>query len=329
MNRLPALNELLEDVLSQDYAPLEIIVVEQSTNGLPQDLDKLNRLEQDPRLTILRTHPQGGARARNIGVRTARGEVVLLIDDDDRPEGPHWVSAHMRNYEDPNCLGVTGRHKLHGDDDRCPYPWKRMAYRRCQAFSRLLKLPQTYVRQTQRKVPVDSIHGTNGSVRRSVIDRFGGWDEDTRIEDEASFAYRAQKLKKTSEYFAFDPLPVVVRGLDIPGGLNKRYMSASAFAERFMDFVHVIVARYFPLRVLLLYPLYVAAGAFWTCSWIWTDSQRHAQLYQKIAATASLPFILPSQAIRGLMRVLRAKPKDNDRGSHLHIAHPPPQNNAP
>ncbi len=307
-NRVGALCDLLDVVLRQRGPLHEVVVVEQSASMTDEERQRLRSFGQDPRVRILEFgRPLGGARARNEGVLAASGDVVLLVDDDDLPVGDGWVMAHARHYRDPNCLGVSGRH-VREVGERVPYRWPERAYRRCLMFSPWLRLPWTYVRLDRPKRPVAELHGTNASLRRSAMDRFGGWDEDTTIEDEASFCYRLQRLKRPEEFLCFDPEPVVVRRQDLRGGLNKRFLTARDYFGRLLDFVHRIVARYHRRRVFLLYPLYVGAAYAWTADWVLNDSLRYRTRWRQVAALVALLFQCPILVGQALVRARHRSP---------------------
>lgn len=306
-NRVGLLCRLLDALLAQDHPSFEVVVVEQSIDVGAADAARLAELERDARVRVLRRPPLGGARARNVGAGAARGDILLFIDDDDMPEGSGWIAAHAAQYGDPNCLGVTGRH-VHRPGEQVPYANPERAGRRCLRFSPLLRLPWTYVRLDHRVVGVDCVHGTNGSIRRSCLDRFGGWDEDTRIEDEASFGFRARRGRRPGEYLAFDPTPVVVRGQDAGGGLGKRFMTAGDYYERLLVFCRRIVGRYHPWRVRLLFPLYLVALWGWTVDWLVNESLGHPTTLRRAAAAFALLVTLPLRGLRSLVR---------DRGSGL------------
>ncbi len=301
-NRVGALCELLEQVLRQRGPLLEVIVVEQSTSVTDEERERLRFFQRDPRVRFLEfQRPLGGARARNEGALAARGDILLFVDDDDLPVGEGWLEAHARHYRDANCLGVSGRH-VHRLDEDVPYRWRERARRRCLRFSPWLRLPWTYVRLDRPKRPVDQLHGTNASVRRSAVKRFGGWDEDAPIEDEASFCYRLQRFKRPEEYLCFDPEPVVLRRLDLPGGLNKRFLTARDYFRRLLDFVHRVVARYHRCRVALLYPLYLGAVYGWTADWVLNDSRRYRTRCRRIAALCGVLCMLPILVAQALIR---------------------------
>ncbi|MBS1123590.1 MAG: glycosyl transferase family 2 [Deltaproteobacteria bacterium] len=296
-NRLPSLVELLEILLAQAHDAFEIVVVDQSTERPEAATRRLAELGADPRLRFMRYAPLGGARARNIGVAAARGAVVVLLDDDDLPIGTDWLTKLELPFSDPACLGVTCRH-LWREDDRPSALYRVFARRRCMRFSPVLKTPSTYCRLDEPVRPVDYVHGTGGAIRRSAFERFGGWDNDTPIEDELSFSLRVAAGKRDDEYFAFVPEPCLQRGLDVGGGLGKRLLSSGAFFGKFMTFVHRILGRYRPWRVRLLYPLYVVAGAVFVIDWIWNDSRRYQTALGRLGGSATFLLLLPLHAAR-------------------------------
>lgn len=303
-NRVPSLCRLLEALLSQRWRTLEIVVVEQSTRVPPEAAARLADLARDPRVVIVHRPPLGGAAARNVGVEHARGEVLLFIDDDDMPAGDDWVSLHMLALEDSLCLGVSGRH-VHNDDPHHRYSPLLAAVTRTLSYDPILKISLTYVQHDRRCIPVDAIHGTNASLRRSAWERFGGWDEDTAIEDEVSFCFRALRLKRPEEYFAYDPRPVMLRNRDVAGGLGKRSMSVGTFFGHYLDYVHRIIGRYYPMRVVLMYPLYLLVSYFMAVGSIWKHSRRYVSLPARLWAAVSLLVGLPALLAAALFRVLQ------------------------
>lgn len=322
--RIPTLLALLDQLLAQDHPSYEIVVVEQTVEVAPEHAARLAELERDPRLRVLRHPPLGGARARNVGAEAARGEILLFIDDDDAPHGTGWIAAHVACYDDPACLGVNGRH-VHHPDERPPYRDLARAARRCQRFSPVLRLPWTYVRIDQPVRPVDAIHGTNGSIRRVAFERFGGWDTDTRIEDEASFGFRAARGMRPGEYFCFDPRPLVVRGQDVGEGLAKRFMTPGQYFDRFFEFALRIVGRYHPARIRALFPLYVVAVWIRTIDWMLDDARARFTVPRAIGAAAWLGVTAPVRAVRVLLRTGFGAPTDSGTGSPARSPAPAPR----
>ncbi len=300
--RVRALCELLEILLAQDHPSFEIVVVEQSSGVAHDDATRLATLARDPRVRVIDRPPLGGARARNVGVEHARGELLVFIDDDDLPDSLDFLTAIERPFvEDPRCLGVTCRH-LWGD----PVPtstYRFFAQRRCMRFSKLLRFPYTYARHDRPVRGVDYVHGTGGALRRTVLARHGGWDEDTPVEDESSLGIRISRGLAPGEYLAFDPRARLRRRMDLDGGLDKRGLTTGRYYRKLMTFVHRVLGRYHPVRTRLLYPLHVIAALWWTVAWIWLESKRHSTRGRRVGATAALALAAPWHVVAMLLWV--------------------------
>lgn len=80
-DRETTIAEAVQSVLSQDYDPLEVIVVDDGSRD--DTLGILGKLT-DPRVMVLRNDGASGpSGARNFGVRHARGEWIAFQDSDD------------------------------------------------------------------------------------------------------------------------------------------------------------------------------------------------------------------------------------------------------
>jgi glycosyltransferase involved in cell wall biosynthesis len=252
--RLPQLVELVSRLLQQEYPRFEIVVIEQSTLERESYRDALTALSSDPRVRILEYSVLGAGGARNEAARQARGDIVLFLDDDDLPLHRNWISAHAANYSDPHCIAVSGRHVLDENIDAANYDTPKN-HRLCLRYS-WLKLPRGRTYHGQRILGVTQVAGTNASIRRSAIERVGGWD-DERDHDEDSFNFRFARVKHREEYFAYDPRPAILRRLDVPGGLGRRQQGIPERLRAELRFFHVVIRRYFPVRFWMLYPLYL------------------------------------------------------------------------
>jgi glycosyltransferase involved in cell wall biosynthesis len=290
-NRLPALCELIERLQRQDHPDFEIVVVEQSTRREPSDEARLAALAADPRLRVLRYPPLGGPRARNEGARAARGAILVFIDDDDLPERDDWLSTHERNFDDPACLAVTGRLVVPGGREP-PYADMARARARILTFGPL-KWQRVYARADIR-TRCESAMGGNAAWRRSTLARFGLWDECTPIEDEPSLCYRVQAGKRAEEYFLFDPEARMIRRLDIPGGMDKRRLSAAGYGHKVFTFLHNVVGHYFPLRFVALYPAYVGLVTVQVMDWLFDDARARRSAVGRALTAAGFCLSLPA-----------------------------------
>lgn len=252
--RLPQLFELVASVQKQEYPRFEIVIIEQSESERESYRARLTELAQDPRVRILEYSALGAGGARNEAARQSRGEIVLFIDDDDLPLGAGWIGAHAANFADPNCVAVSGRHVLEDGGERASHDTPRNR-RLCLRYS-WLKMPRGRTFHGARITGVTQVAGTNASIRKSAIQRAGGWDPEPD-HDEDSFNFRFARIKKPGEYFVYDPLPAILRRLDIAGGLGRRQARVLDRVRAELRFSHHVIRRYFPVRFWALYPIYV------------------------------------------------------------------------
>lgn len=77
-NRLPALRENFGSLRELDGVSQIVVVVDGSTDGSAEWLQSLD----DPRLELINQRQQGSPAARNAGVARARGDWILMVEDD-------------------------------------------------------------------------------------------------------------------------------------------------------------------------------------------------------------------------------------------------------
>lgn len=97
-NRAEWLKRVIESLLNQTYQDFEIIVVDDGsvdgTESLIRDV-----MKNAPReLVYIRQENQGPATARNAGIKHAKGELILFIDDDVLP-APNLLEEHISGHQ--------------------------------------------------------------------------------------------------------------------------------------------------------------------------------------------------------------------------------------
>jgi glycosyltransferase involved in cell wall biosynthesis len=279
MNRPQALLDLLDALCNQNFRPFEIVVVDQSASipdffkhGCSKLLPGVSAIKmyENGRTTLFegsvdgidihfhRYPPLGGPGARNKGVELSTGEILVFIDDDDLPVGEDWLGKHVEIHtRRPELVGLSGRqvHKIH---EKCPYlpfiqpmlPFFVMQYS-------FLKTPYTFARFDKSVEPVSWIHGTNASIKRTWVEKAGGWDTSVRNQDEHSFAFKLARLISANEKLRFDHTIVALRRTDIPGGMGKRLFSIRREIANQWAFFKRVIGRYYPVRFVLLFPVYL------------------------------------------------------------------------
>lgn len=158
-----------------DHPPKETIVV---ADG---DTDGSWRIAEEQGLKVLRLPTSGGpARARNIGARSAEGDILFFVDADVTipPDAIHQVAAGFQNDQD--VAAVFGSY----DDE----PFEK------SFLSQYKNLLHHYVHQTAHEQASTFWSGC-GAIRRDVFLKMGGFDESYRypsVED-IEFGYRLKK----------------------------------------------------------------------------------------------------------------------------------------
>lgn len=99
-NRSTLLQETLQSIVSQDYRPLQIIIVDDaSTDDTSTVVEEWIARHPDVDLQYERQEKAGGPAARNRGARRATGEFIIFMDDDD-VYADGFLSAHVQTLRD-------------------------------------------------------------------------------------------------------------------------------------------------------------------------------------------------------------------------------------
>jgi GT2 family glycosyltransferase len=143
----------------------EVIVVDNSDQAL-----ELQGVNGPLQLRLFREHEEGAAVARNLGLRSARGQVVLFLGDDTPPASAdllrRHVELHQRSPDD--SYAVLGR-----------IDWDPAI--ETDAFIRWLTRAgfQSAFEGLEPGPVSPALHfiSSHASVKRSLLDRVGGFDE--------------------------------------------------------------------------------------------------------------------------------------------------------
>jgi glycosyltransferase involved in cell wall biosynthesis len=157
--RLHLLNQCLSSVRQLRYPRYEVIVVESASAGADVVADRYcARYVAEPK--------PGLSRARNVGARHARGDIVAFLDDDTTVD-PLWLGAIVNEFADSSVMAVGGQvlPKTGGTD-----AWSfRRSERRVVAHTDKDWFEVTNFGGVG--------NGPNIAVRRSAFDVWPGFDE--------------------------------------------------------------------------------------------------------------------------------------------------------
>jgi glycosyltransferase involved in cell wall biosynthesis len=185
-NRLEELRKVVDAVQGQARPPgteLEIVIVDDgSSDGTSDWLVERGRGSD---FRVFRQPNSGPARARNLGVEKASGEIILFLGDDTEPQ-PAWLVAHLeqhRLFGGKRPLAVLGYTSFASDLDS---PFQRYINEYGAQFGyQLIDGPCD--------VPFNFFYTSNISISRDELVRLGGFREDfpAAAWEDIELAYRA------------------------------------------------------------------------------------------------------------------------------------------
>jgi peptidoglycan/xylan/chitin deacetylase (PgdA/CDA1 family)/glycosyltransferase involved in cell wall biosynthesis len=180
------------DDLQPERAGYEVIVVADGcTDGTVQAVRELASTEEwgvntdgDSRrsreLIVLEQEWSGASAARNRGMRAARGEMLLLLDDDITAH-PNLVSAHLSHHAHPTPRVVLGRIIPEEEEGTL----HRQVYR---------SLSNHHERLSRGTLSFMDLRTANVSLPLSAALKIGGLDETIFYGEDSEFGYRLSRL---------------------------------------------------------------------------------------------------------------------------------------
>jgi len=250
-NRDKVLCDSITCALNQDYSDYEIIVVDQSDSHDLETQGFLDRLPTSVR--IIKHNPPSLTGARNRGIQEARGDIVIMIDDDVIIK-KDFIKQHLKYYDDPDVVGVTGRIQQHNK-----YVNKTMPLFKDE-FLRWVS-PHTF--SDRNKKEAFRLAGGNFSVRKKSALQVGLFDENfigTAWGEEIDFSLRLRLLDKKLIY---NPAAYIYHLCEKSGGVgNRARFSAFSVYSKPYNLAYLIEKnnlnkRFYPLLIWYIYrPLF-------------------------------------------------------------------------
>ncbi|HJU87238.1 MAG TPA: glycosyltransferase [Gemmatimonadota bacterium] len=191
-------------VLAQEPPPSELLVVDQTIVHAPDVERELAALAEAGAIEWIRLRRPSIPAAMNVGLRRARSEIVLFLDDDVVP-GAGLVAAHREAHARSGAAVVAGQVLQPGEE---PVPGTPAPFR---------------FNAAERSWVTEAI-GANFSIRRDLALRIGGIDENFL---RAAYGYEAELCARAIAAGArilFEPA-ATVRHLRAPAGGTRSYGS--------------------------------------------------------------------------------------------------------
>lgn len=155
-NQAHFLSESVDSALAQTYAEIEILVVDDGST----DNTRAVAARYGDRIRYIHQENGGLAAARNTGIRHAKGELIALLDSDDRWL-PHKLETQVPHFADSEVALVHASYRLFPPPEYLEKEWivTEGAH-------------PTYLEEVrQNKVGV-----LTAVIRRSVLEEVGGFD---------------------------------------------------------------------------------------------------------------------------------------------------------
>lgn len=106
----PSIECSVDSVLSQEYDPFEVIVVDDNNPGTEERIATetlMKKYNDEPRVIYIQHEKnRNGAAARNTGVNAAKGEYIAFLDDDDRflSHKLEWQVDYLENHPEHGAV---------------------------------------------------------------------------------------------------------------------------------------------------------------------------------------------------------------------------------
>lgn len=182
-NRRKLLQEMLEALPTQTYRTSGfevVVVVDGSSDGT---WEMLQAIRVPYEFHAVRQEQSGPSTARNLGVRSARGEVLLFLDDDLLPQ-PQLLDAHFSMHRADRTAVVLGRFLPAPEEKKNGWDiWEE------QIFAKHYK-----AMEDGRRPPAGRrLYSGNFSIRRELFSAVGGFDERLRRGEDVELGFRLEK----------------------------------------------------------------------------------------------------------------------------------------
>ncbi len=210
---IPAFNEAkvigssVRRILASTHRDLSVFVIDDGSSDGTSDVVR-TCFPGDPQVTLITARNGGKARAVNLGLARAEGDIVVVLDADTQFE-PSTISRLVRWFADPKVGAVAGNAKV-GNRINVLTRWQALEYISAQNLER---------RALATLGCITVVPGAVGAWRRESIMKLGGFPSDTLAEDQDLTI----AIQRAGEKVVFDPSAIAwTEAPDTIGGLAKQ-----------------------------------------------------------------------------------------------------------
>ena len=237
-NREDLLRACISSILSKTSYPRYEILVIDNGSGDPKTLAYLDELIRNPQIHLLRDDgPFNFSRLNNRAVTAAKGEVVVLLNNDTEVIAPEWLEAMVALAVLPQ-IGAVGA-KLVFPDGTIQHGGVILGLGSCASHAHA-GFPQEalgYFGRAQLLQMMTAVTGACLAVRKTVYEEVGGLDEhDLPVAfNDLDFCL---KLRERGYWNVWTPLAVLVhhesvsRGYEVTSDKRRRYYNEMSIVKK-------------------------------------------------------------------------------------------------
>ncbi len=233
-NRQADVAEGVTQLLNQGYPDIEIIVVDNgSTDGTPQMVG-----EQFPLVRLIALPNNIGVAAYNIGFKEARGQYIVILDDDSFP-GPKAISRMVEEFHNNPALGIIAFDvRNYYDYEKCTKPHDKNNNSDENMDNKENKIGENPACRYQM-----AFNGAGAGIRKKCLEEVGGypeefflyWNEQDLAIRILNAGYQIQWFTDIISYHKYSPA-------------NRESLRAPFFYTRNL---YWLIWKYFPIKKII------------------------------------------------------------------------------
>ncbi|KAB1185473.1 MULTISPECIES: glycosyltransferase family 2 protein [Haloferax] len=171
-NRPDDLTEAIDSILRQEYRPIEVVVISNSTDETAELFSRGGRFDLDCVKHYNLPGRMGVPEARNVGFDRASGEILVSIDDDAVLKNPNATDTIVSKFEDNPDIGILA--------------FQSRNYFTDEINRKEIPDPPTLGMDATDEFRTAFFIGVGNAIRRSTLEKTGGYP--------ASFVYGFEEM---------------------------------------------------------------------------------------------------------------------------------------